>query len=365
MSDTVFRNVGPLVFEPFTTAERDALNAKPGMFIWNIETGQFEVYYGGGWRGLLLLDTAGKITAAHHGQLWNDLHKEYGQVAVPEVITAAWVLGEGGSLRGIPGNPPLGELAPPRKTTTGAPTHSAGLGSLCYVEPDDDLYQNNDGGTGWTKVSNGGGGAPVGAQYLVLALHGTLTGERRFVPGTGLTGSDGGADGNYTLNHDTGLTSLPVGHIMRGTAASRPAAATAGKFYYATNRKVLYGDTGSAWEVVSAAVPVSMLYVPGTIPHNQNDLGDAMQVLPDIAFLKNVYARVKTAPVAGTTIIRIVKNGVEIATDFTFAAGSNVASGTLTDVQALFAQNDYWTFNTKGGGAATLPDNINVQLRPA
>lgn len=145
--------VGPLVFDPFTTAQRDALNPRPGMFLWNIETLQFEVYYEGAWRGLLLLDTAGKITAAHHGPLWSDLHQEYGQIAVPEVITAAWVLGEGGSLRGTRGNPPLGELAPPRKTTSGAPTHSAGLGSLCYVEPDDDLYQNNDGGTGWTKIA--------------------------------------------------------------------------------------------------------------------------------------------------------------------------------------------------------------------
>jgi hypothetical protein len=47
----------------------------------------------------------------------------------------------------------------------------------------------------------GGGGAPVGAQYLVLALDGTLTGERRFVPSTALSAVDAGANGDYTLSH--------------------------------------------------------------------------------------------------------------------------------------------------------------------
>lgn len=439
---TVYRSVGPLVFDPFTTAQRDALNPKERMLLFNITTGQFEVRYEGAWRGLLLLDIAGKITAAHHGELWGNLHPEYAQIAVPEQITAAWVLAEGGSLRGTPGNPPLGELAPPRKTTTGAPTHSAGLGSFCYVAPDDDLYQNNDGGTGWTKIGNGGGGANhnllsathldtlaasvvdgdivignVTPKWSRLAIAvpaanirnvlGIDNGELRpswktaldatnpadiagaAAPGTAVVfphrdhvhkhPSGLGADLHHPLGHtlashttrlhanlsdDGGLLSLPLGHIMSGIAASRPAAATAGRFYYATDRKVLYRDTGSAWVIANAAVPVSMLYVPGTIPHNQNDLGDAMQVLPDIAFLKNVYARVKTAPIGGTFIIRIVKNGVEIATDFTFAAGVNTASGVLTDVQALFAQNDYWTFNAKAGTAGNLPDNINVQLRP-
>lgn len=46
----------------------------------------------------------------------------------------------------------------------------------------------------------GGGGAPVNAQYLVLALDGTLTDERVFTPGTGLSATDGGAGGLFTVN---------------------------------------------------------------------------------------------------------------------------------------------------------------------
>ena len=46
----------------------------------------------------------------------------------------------------------------------------------------------------------GGGGAPVNATYLTLSLDATLTGERVFTVGTGLSGVDGGAGGNYTLS---------------------------------------------------------------------------------------------------------------------------------------------------------------------
>jgi hypothetical protein len=48
--------------------------------------------------------------------------------------------------------------------------------------------------------ASGGSGAPTNAQYLTLALDGTLTAERRFVPTLPLSASDGGANGDYTLS---------------------------------------------------------------------------------------------------------------------------------------------------------------------
>jgi len=50
-----------------------------------------------------------------------------------------------------------------------------------------------------TPLGAGGGGAPVNAQYLTLALNGTLTQERLLVAGNGLALTDGGAGGNATL----------------------------------------------------------------------------------------------------------------------------------------------------------------------
>lgn len=44
-----------------------------------------------------------------------------------------------------------------------------------------------------------GSAAPSNAQYLVLALDGTLTAERRLVAGSNITITDGGANGNATI----------------------------------------------------------------------------------------------------------------------------------------------------------------------
>lgn len=49
-------------------------------------------------------------------------------------------------------------------------------------------------------AGGGGGGAPTTAQYLTLALDGTLSAERRFVPTLPLSAADGGANGDYTLS---------------------------------------------------------------------------------------------------------------------------------------------------------------------
>ena len=46
----------------------------------------------------------------------------------------------------------------------------------------------------------GGGGAPVNAQYLTLALNGTLTQERVFTPSANFLIVDGGANANYSID---------------------------------------------------------------------------------------------------------------------------------------------------------------------
>lgn len=75
---------------------------------------------------------------------------------------------------------------------------------MMWIKPSTaELKVRNKADTAWVGVGGaGGGGAPTTAQYLVLALNGDLTAERRFVDGDGLTGVDGGADGDYTLAVD-------------------------------------------------------------------------------------------------------------------------------------------------------------------
>ena len=58
-------------------------------------------------------------------------------------------------------------------------------------------------GYGFSSSSSGGTPPTItNPQYLVLATHADLENERRFVDGDGLIGSDGGANGDYTLAVD-------------------------------------------------------------------------------------------------------------------------------------------------------------------
>lgn len=55
---------------------------------------------------------------------------------------------------------------------------------------------------GQITISGSGGGGTSDAQFLVLSTHGTLTDERVFTPGSGLTAADAGAGSTYTLGAD-------------------------------------------------------------------------------------------------------------------------------------------------------------------
>lgn len=59
--------------------------------------------------------------------------------------------------------------------------------------------------------------APTNAQYLTLATNGTLTDERVFTPGTGLSATDGGANGNYTLSINDSVVATVSGTTFQGT----------------------------------------------------------------------------------------------------------------------------------------------------
>ena len=64
----------------------------------------------------------------------------------------------GGSFKGgAHATAPAGEVVAQVKTTTGAPSHSASLGTLCWNSIDLILYVNNNGSTGWTAIGSGSG----------------------------------------------------------------------------------------------------------------------------------------------------------------------------------------------------------------
>ena len=66
---------------------------------------------------------------------------------------------------------------------------------------------------GFLTGGGGGGGAPTNAEYVVMALNGTLTNERKLTAGSRITITDGGAGGDVTIAADAS----PVTSLVAGT----------------------------------------------------------------------------------------------------------------------------------------------------
>lgn len=135
---------------------------------------------------------------------------------------------------------------------TGVGTSAFGPVDLADADARTGTLPIGNGGTGLTATGANGNvltasggvwvstaptaGAPTTAQYLTLATHASLSAERVFTPGTGLSAVDGGANGAYTLNCtftptsvDTlqgktisvlanSLVSTGVGNMLRGVS---------------------------------------------------------------------------------------------------------------------------------------------------
>jgi len=100
---------------------------------------------------------------------------------------------------------------------------------------------------GFLTGGGGSGGAPTDAEYVVMALNGTLTNERVLTAGTGISLTDGGAGSTATITN-TGVTSNVAGtgiSVSSATGASTlslaTTAVTAGSY---TNTDLTVDATG-------------------------------------------------------------------------------------------------------------------------
>jgi hypothetical protein len=100
----------------------------------------------------------------------------------------------------------------------------------------------------WATISETAStGAPVGAQYVVLALDASLTAERKVVSGSGLTMSDGGANGDLTLQ----TSSLEPEFLTPGVASC--GAGARGKLAFGTGGSVLWWCDDQATPAIAYA----------------------------------------------------------------------------------------------------------------
>lgn len=62
--------------------------------------------------------------------------------------------------------------------------------------------------------AGGGGGAPTGAEYVVLSTDGTLTNERVLTAGSGITLTDAGAGSTLTIEATGGGGGLSQAQVL-------------------------------------------------------------------------------------------------------------------------------------------------------
>lgn len=209
--------------------------------------------------------------------------------------------------------------------TGASPVSAAGEGWIRY-DSGTNSFQKSENGGAWTSLTGtGGGGAPVSAQYLVLALDGTLTDERRFVNGSGLSAVDGGAGGNYTLTNTlvTGLAGSQV--VIGGTAASETL----------TLRSTSNATRGPV--IVDASqlhVPAGTVSLPGAAFVSDTDTGVYLDAADSLSVSAGGAQVIRaTGGSSGNLLLRSTQTGSSSSADVTITTTNSRTAGTLLNVQ--------------------------------
>lgn len=104
-----------------------------------------------------------------------------------------------------------GGLSGSLQTTTAGLSYLVAQGALSITsQSNGQIILSASGGSG------GGSGAPTDASYVTLGTNASLSNERVLTPGTGLLGSDAGANGNYTLSINNNVVATTSGSTFSG-----------------------------------------------------------------------------------------------------------------------------------------------------
>lgn len=138
--------------------------------------------------------------------------------------------------------------------------------------------------SGQIIINAAASGAPTDAHYLVLSLDGDLDNERRFVAGNGLDDSDGGANGNYTLEVGEGngitVNANDVALTTPGTLTASTSNSASGSHTHAITASDNPGASASLLKTDSnGLLTLEELYISDSSGDSEFSSGTKFQVI--------------------------------------------------------------------------------------
>jgi len=148
--------------------------------------------------------------------------------------------------------------------------------------------------------------------------------------------------------------------ILQGVIASRPAFGTAGRYYYATDEKKWYYDTGAAWDL-SVATPDTHTHTASEITDFDAEVSNNSDVSANTAKVSNAT---HTGDVTGSTALTIAANAADNTKISDMA--QNTIKGRITaatgDPEDLTAAQVRTIINVEDGATA---DQTGAEIKTA
>ena len=245
-----------------------------------------------------------------------------------------------------------------------------------------------------TISSTASGGGDNGAQYLVLATTASLSAERAFVPSTGLTAVDGGANGNYTLSINDSAVATVSGTTFTGVTKHNAGLSgsltqlTDGSSYLiaGNNVAITTGSTGAVTVSTTGLAPTTSAFLTvgndATLTNERSlTAGTGLTATDGGANSTYTFAINDSvvATVSGTTFTGVTKHNAGLSGSLTqltngssyliagsgisIVTGSNGAititnDGTVGDITAVTAGTGLTGGGTSGAVSLAINDSV-------